>query len=93
MGLGQDNSVSAMEEMRGMDVMGSEVMISPEKEVEVICRVCSERGVRYWLLLSSVVMPSPTLFRAIWMGSRLICSGKPSVSKFSSSDLMNCKLF
>ena len=42
-GLGQVSSVS---DMRGMDVMGSEVIISPGKDVEAILLVCSDKGVR-----------------------------------------------
>lgn len=96
----EDNSESVMEEMRGMEEMDSEVM-SPvthmvsEKVVAVNLLGWPDRGVKYWQEVSSdpMPMPSPTLLRAIWMGSRLIWSGRPSVSRFSSSDFINCKLF
>jgi len=60
-----------MEEMRGMEEIVSEEMISPvthmlsAKVVAVYLLECPGRGVRYWLEFSSVLMPSPTLFRAI----------------------------
>jgi len=95
----EDSSESVMEEIRGMEEIVSEEMISPVTHIlsaNVVAAYlleCPGRGVRYWLELSSVLMPSPTLFSAIWMGSRLICRGRPGVSMFSSSDLINCKLF
>ena len=66
----EDRSVSVMEEIKGMEEMESAV-ISPVTDMLSVNVVAvkllgwEERGVKYWLELSSTSIPSPTLFRAI----------------------------
>ena len=63
--------------------MVSENMVS-ENMVAVNLLGWPDRGVKYWLEVSSLPMPSPTRLRAICLWSRLI--GMPSVSRISSYD-------
>ena len=74
-----------------MTEMESEVLshithMVPENMVAVNLLGWPYRGVKYWLEVSSLSMSFPTLLRAIWMGSRLIWSGRTSVSRIPNFD-------